>query len=72
MKNSENTEVKSSLSFCILALCLLVFVYLFSTGPVTRWFPEAADKIYAPLSWIAKNKDLGRLFRDWLHLWGVQ
>jgi hypothetical protein len=46
-------------------------IYLLSSGPVTRWFPKAADIIYAPLGLLANNKTFAKVMLAWLHLWGV-
>ncbi len=50
------------------AACVL---YLVSVGPVTRWAPEFADWLYAPLSPLADYPLTGAVLRGWLSLWGV-
>ncbi len=51
----------------------LVAFYLFSTGPVTRWFPSTADRIYAPLSPLVKtNTIFAPAVHTWLSIWGVK
>ena len=53
-------------------LWLSVVAYLFSTGPVTRLSPRAADKIYVPLSPVVDSKVFGPAITRWLSLWGVK
>ncbi len=53
------------------ALGILVAVYLFSTGPVCRWLPATAERIYTPLNPLAGSTLTGPVVRRWLALWGV-
>lgn len=50
---------------------IAIVVYLFCMGPVVRWFPEAAEFIYAPLSPVADWPVLGSAMRRWITFWGV-
>ena len=70
---NENRKHEDGFRFGTMILWLVgVFIlYLFSTGPVTRWFPKVADFIYAPLEWLAHNKTFAKVMLAWLHLWGV-
>src|SRR3954451_19796649 len=45
--------------------------YLFSTGPVCRWRPASAEKIFAPLNLFTELSLTRPLVRAWLTLWGV-
>ena len=53
-------------------LSLVVAVYLFSTGPVTHFWPRAADAIYAPLAPVARNRMFFPIVKGWLSIWGVK
>lgn len=46
-------------------------VYFLSAGPVTRYAPEFADWLYAPLGLVAEIPLAGSVLRGWLLLWGV-
>ena len=46
-------------------------VYFLSAGPVTRYTPEFADWLYAPLALLADIPLAGSILRGWLSLWGV-
>jgi hypothetical protein len=50
---------------------LVAVVYLFCMGPVCRWFPQAAEIIYAPLSPLADWRVVGPAMRRWIAFWGV-
>jgi len=49
----------------------IFILYLLSSGPITRWFPKAADQIYAPLTLLAHSKIFAKALLAWLRLWGV-
>jgi hypothetical protein len=67
----KGAPTKSLVWSVILWVGIGVFLYLFSTGPVVRWFPNLGEAIYAPLSSVADNEFLGPALRAWLRLWGV-
>lgn len=46
-------------------------VYFLSAGPVTRYAPEFADWLYAPLGLLADIPVAGSVLRGWLSVWGV-
>lgn len=71
MKSSDGSGVKARLSFLLMVGGIVIFAYLFSTGPVTRWNPTLAETLYAPLAPIAQNTVMGRPLRAWLRVWGV-
>jgi hypothetical protein len=48
-----------------------VFIYFLTVGPVTRYAPEFADWVYAPLSPLADLPLTRPLLQGWLILWGV-
>ena len=50
---------------------VIVAVYLFCMGPTCRWFPEAAEFIYAPMSPVAEWPMFGPAMRRWVSVWGV-
>ena len=50
---------------------VMVIVYLFCMGPTCRWFPEAAEVIYAPMSPVAEWPVFGPAMRRWVSVWGV-
>ena len=50
---------------------IVVGIYLFSMGPVVRWFPDTAEIIYAPMSPVADWPMAGDLMRRWISVWGV-
>jgi len=67
----RESEEKFKLSTGAFWLGAILAVYLFSSGPVTRWFPVIADKIYAPLSPLMSSETFSKPLRGWLSLWGV-
>jgi hypothetical protein len=71
MSHATEHGGKFTFSSVVLWVAAIVLIYLFCSGPVTRWYPSAADIIYAPLSPLAENKTLGKPLRSWLSLWGV-
>jgi hypothetical protein len=70
---NHNKEQEGRFRFGTLVLwCVgICILYLLSSGPVTRWFPKAADTIYAPLTLLAHSKIFAKALLAWLHLWGV-
>jgi hypothetical protein len=69
---TEDSQGKRLRPTLVLAFTFsLVVLYLFSTGPVTRYFPKLADEIYAPLSPLVKSKAIHPLFRTWFTIWGI-
>ena len=56
-------QIRKILSNTLVAFASLLLAYFFTTGPVTRFAPDAADKIYAPLSAVGDNKFLGPIQR---------
>lgn len=46
-------------------------LYVLSAGPVTRFAPELADGLYAPIGPLASVPVLGSAIRGWVSLWGV-
>jgi hypothetical protein len=56
--------------FLLYGACGLAF-YVFSAGPVTRFAPELADALYAPIRPLANVPALGSAIRGWVSLWGV-
>jgi hypothetical protein len=71
METTQDAAPRSWLKRVLFWLCFAMLVYLFATGPITRWAPEFAEKIYAPLSSLVDNNMFGRMLRGWLKLWGV-
>ena len=71
MNTSEARSLKSRLMAAIGWVGVSVMVYLFCLGPTCRWFPEAAEFIYAPLSPVADWPVFGPAMRRWVSLWGV-
>ena len=72
MDHTEDHSEKGSPWRFVFWVGLLVMAYLVSSGPMTRWQPAIADKIYAPLSPLANSKMLGPAMHKWLSLWGVK
>ena len=71
METSRDDPPKSWLKRAVFWVCFALLVYLFATGPITRWAPEFAETIYAPLSPLVDENAFGRVLRGWLKLWGV-
>ena len=71
MDSTEHRPSRPRLSTVCLWISLFVVFYVFSTGPVTRWFPDVGEVLYAPLSPVADSKFFGPLLRRWITLWGV-
>lgn len=72
MRDSPRSGVKTSIGYALLFVAVLTLAYVLSTGPVTRWSPQFADKIYAPLAPLGRSPTAGRPLRAWLRLWGVK
>ena len=68
---TEDSQGKRTPALVLAFTFFLVALYLFSTGPVTRYFPKLADEIYAPLSPFVKSKAIRPLFRTWFSIWGI-
>jgi len=71
MNSSEERSVKSRLLAVTGWAGVLVGIYLFCMGPACRWFPDAAEFIYAPLSPVADLPVFGPAMRRWVSVWGV-
>lgn len=71
MSKATGHEDRFRLATLALRLAVVFMLYLVGSGPVTRWFPALADKIYVPLNSLADSKTLGEPLRAWLSLWGV-
>ncbi len=72
MTRSEAKPARSRLASLGLYLLALVWIYVASSGPLTRWYPRVADRIYAPLTPLARSPIVGRPLRAWLRVWGVK
>lgn len=46
-------------------------IYLLCAGPITRFAPEIADWLYAPIRPLANVPVVGSAIRKWISLWGV-
>lgn len=46
-------------------------IYVLGAGPVTRFAPEFADGLYAPIRPLANVPMVGSAIRKWISLWGV-
>jgi len=71
MSGFENRPKKRPLVIGVAGLALLVGAYLFSTGPICRWRPGSAERIFAPLNPLTEMRLTRPLVRGWLTLWGV-
>lgn len=70
--NSARSNSLKSVAMAIIGWGgLSIGIYLFCMGPAVRWFPEAAEVIYAPLSPVADWPVLGSAMRGWISFWGV-
>ena len=69
---SEKSKSKPSvLKKTVLITAGLVALYLFGTGPITRYLPGVAAVIYAPMTPVVQSGLLRPVFRQWYSVWGV-
>jgi hypothetical protein len=71
MKAFANSPKMRPLAIGLACLAAVIGVYVFSTGPVCRWRPGSAERIFAPLNVLTELPLTRPLVRAWLSVWGV-